>query len=95
MGETQIVLDSSHVMVPHGTNQRQRGLSRSPQERQKQHKCPKGPKLWFSKATAVLTQFFQGCGRDSKCSGLLTFQGTLGLQRSRQEGQNGLKHPKE
>ena len=33
-GETQVVLDSSHVRVSYGTNQRQR-LQKSRQERQK------------------------------------------------------------
>ena len=39
-------------------------------------KSPKPPKGGFSKENTALTHFFQGFVRDSKTSGLLTYQGT-------------------
>ena len=62
---------SGYLIEPIGDNEDFQGAFRNVQKGQKQ------PNLWFSKETAVLTHFFQGYGRDSSCSGLLTCQGTL------------------
>ena len=61
--ETQVVLDSSHGRVTYETDQRQKGLKRSRQERPKRLKKPKGR---FSKEKAVLTHFFMVM-RETQC----------------------------
>ena len=73
LGETKVFLDSSHVRVTYETDQRQKGLKRSRQERPKQPKTT----VSFEKETVVLTHFFHGYERDSMCSVFLTCQGTL------------------
>ena len=69
--KTGSVLRSLHVREPIGDNEDFQGAFMNVQKGQKQ------PKGRFSKETAVWTHFFQGYGRDSSCSGLITCQGTL------------------
>ena len=80
LGETQCVLDSSHVRVPYGpdeTNQRQWGFQSSLQECQKRPKKGKKVKRVIFKGVVVLTHFFHGYGRASSCSRLIACQGNL------------------
>ena len=74
MVETRSVLDSSHVRVPYGTNLRQWG---PPTSRQERPKWPKLAKRVIFKGDSSLDALFQGYRRDSKCSRLITCQGTL------------------
>ena len=64
MVETHSVLDSSHVRVPNGPNQRQCGF---PMTRQERPKWVKLAKRVISKAMAVLMHFFQGYRKELKC----------------------------
>ena len=62
---------SGYLIEPIRDNEDFQGAFRTILRGQKQ------PNGWFSKETTVLTHFFQGYGRNSSCSGLLTCQGSL------------------
>ena len=62
------------LMKPIRDNEDFKGAVRNVKNYQK---MAKKVKRFFSKETAVLTHFFNGFGRDSRCSGLLTWQGNL------------------